>query len=637
MKNRLIAIALMLVLILTLCSCGAQELETEETDLDQIIQEKVAGMTIEQKLAQMMVVAFRSDGQNTNTITEFTTAYEDLMKKYDFGGVILFSGNIVDTEQTVTLIRDCQTAAMASEQAIPLLVCVDQEGGLVNRVGFGVTGAGNMGLAAAVDPALTEECADMLGQEIAALGFNMDFAPVSDVNNNPNNPIIGVRSFSDDPALVAKNVTAFLGGLQKNNISTALKHFPGHGNVGEDSHTGLPLSELSIEEMEACELVPFQAGIEAGTDMIMTAHIQYPYVETETYTSKKDGKMVNLPATLSHTIITGLLREKMGYDGVVITDSMVMDAIADHFDPVDAAVLAINAGVDILLCPVDLYQEDGIDTFPNMEKYMNGLLERVEKGQITEEELDDSVARILKMKYEKGIMNDTLQMSAEDQIAEAKAVVGSAEHLTRDWEITAQGMTLLKNENGVLPLDGNSGKNTLILAPSEYRLPTVEYAVAQLGNAEQLDGSTVETINISELKFEDEHLQEALAKADQLLILSQSASKSELVEKAIETVHRKEGGSAVLLSLNLPYDAATYDNVDAVLCAYNPYGDAHDPEGNGPVNMNVAVAINTAFGQNVPQGKLPVNVPKIEFAEDGTPTFLDEFAYERGFGLTNWG
>lgn len=226
---------------------------------------------------------------------------------------------------------------------------------MVNRVSFGVTGPGNMALAAAGDPALTEECADLLGQEIAALGFNMDFAPVSDVNNNPNNPIIGIRSFSDEPALASQHVTAFLRGLDKNNISAALKHFPGHGNVGEDSHTGLPSSELTVEELKACELIPFQAGIEAGADMIMTAHIQYPNIETETYISKLDEDIVHLPATLSRTIITGLLREEMGYDGIVITDSMVMDAIATHFDPADAAVLAINAGVDILLCPVDLY------------------------------------------------------------------------------------------------------------------------------------------------------------------------------------------------------------------------------------------------------------------------------------------
>jgi len=635
MSKRWIALALALILTVSLCACGKQGKQEKTTD--EIIEETIANMTAEQKLAQMMIVAFRSDGSNRKTATELTPAYEELLKKYAFGGVLLFGGNIVDEEQTITLIWDCQAAAVAAKPGIPLLICVDQEGGLVNRVSFGVTGPGNMALAAAGDPALTEECADLLGQEIAALGFNMDFAPVSDVNNNPNNPIIGIRSFSDEPALASQHVTAFLRGLDKNNISAALKHFPGHGNVGEDSHTGLPSSELTVEELKACELIPFQAGIEAGADMIMTAHIQYPNIETETYISKLDEDIVHLPATLSRTIITGLLREEMGYDGIVITDSMVMDAIATHFDPADAAVLAINAGVDILLCPVDLYQDEEIDTFPAMYAYMQALLERVASGEIKEEELNDSVARILKLKYAKGVMTDTLTASAEDQLAKAESTVGSAEHLTRDWEIAQRGMTLLKNEGGMLPLDGNSGKHTLILVTNDYRMPTVEYALARLEKESLLDGSTVTAISYSDLEFEDEQLQQALEEADQLVILSQSAAKNELVERAIEQIHQKEDGRAVLLSLNLPYDAATYEEIDAILCAFHPYGSAHDAEGNGPFNMNLAVAVCTVFGQSVPQGKLPVNIPKIVLAEDGSISFSEEVLYARGFGLENWG
>ena len=635
MFKKLTAIAIILVMILSISACGTQQ--PDEKSMDEQIREEIAEMTVEQKLAQMMIVAFRSDAANSETPTELSPAYSEIMEKYGFGGVILFGGNIADTEQTVKLIRDCQTAAVASEAGIPLLICVDQEGGLVNRVSFGMTGPGNMALAAAGDTALTEECADMLGQEIAALGFNMDFAPVSDVNNNPNNPIIGTRSFSDDPDIAAEHVVAFIKGLKNNNISAALKHFPGHGNVGEDSHTGLPSSELSIDELKDCELIPFQAGIDAGTDMIMTAHIQFPNIETETYISKLDGKSVNLPATLSHTIITGLLREDMGYDGIVITDSMVMDAIAAHFDPIDAAVLAINAGVDILLCPVDIYQDEETDTFPIMDAYMQGLTERAEAGDISEEELDDSVYRILKLKYEKGIMTDTLKESEEEQIKNAEAVVGSSDHHTVEWTMAQQGLTLLKNEEGTLPLDGNSGIHTLILAPNEYRMPTVEYAAERMEKEGMLDGSSVSVINYDGLESDDEGFRKALEEADQLVILSQTAAKNELAEKAIAEIHKKDGGRAVLLSLNLPYDAATYEEADAILCAYNPYGSAHDPEGNGPFNLNVAAGLFSVFGQTAPQGKLPVNVPEIRFNDDGSPVFLDEILYERGSGLDDWG
>ena len=638
MKNRWIALVLGLIMTFSLCACGAQGAQGGSTSskTNEQIDEMVAGMSTEQKLAQMMVVALRSDSHNTNMATEVSPAYEEMLKKYDFGGIIMFGGNIEDSDQTVRMIRDCQTAAMASEQGVPLLICVDQEGGLVNRVSFGVTGSGNMALAATGDTKLTQECADMLGQELAALGFNMDFAPVSDVNNNPNNPVIGIRAFSDDAETVSEHVTAFLKGLSKNNISAARKHFPGHGNVSEDSHSGLPLSELTADELKECELIPFQAGIDAGADMIMTAHIQYPNIEKETYKSRKDGKKIYLPATLSHEIITGLLRETMGYEGIVITDAMDMDAIAEHFDPTDAAVMSINAGVDILLCPVNMYQDDKIDTFPEMEKYMKRLVKKVKSGEIKEEELNDSVTRILKLKFARGIMKDTLKEPAEDQLAKVKEVVGSEKHLTRDWEITQKSMTLLKNNTGMLPLDGNSGKRTVVLATNEYRMPTVEYALDRLEKEGLLDASTVTTINYDGLRYDDEDLQTALMDADQLIVMSQSANRSKLVDMAIWRVHQNEGGKAVLLSLNLPYDAATYDDADAILCAYHPYGDAHDAEGNGPFNMNVAVALGTVFGESTPQGKLPVNVPKIDFDDDGTATFTDEVLYERGSGLRKW-
>ena len=638
MKIKKIILFLMIVVLFTMSACSKAPEKEEETELstDERIAETISSMSIEEKLAQMMIVAFRSDPQNTKLPTSIEEPYKELLQKYDFGGIILFAGNMDGMEKTITFIRDAQEAAAASKQGIPMFVCVDQEGGMVNRVSFGVKGPGNMALAAAGDLSLTTESADLLGQEITALGFNMDFAPVSDVNNNPDNPIIGIRSFSDDPELVSEHVKAFLQGLQNNNISAALKHFPGHGNVSEDSHTGLPLSLLTVEELKNCELLPFEAGISAGADMIMTAHIQYPNIETGTYISKLDGKEVYLPATLSHTIITGLLREELGYDGVVITDAMGMDAIASHFDPIDAAVLAINAGIDILLCPVELYQDDEINTFPAMDAYIEALSQRVRTGEIKEEELDDSVSRILKLKYEKGIMSDTLAQSAEEQLNKVGSIVGTPEHLARDWQITQKAMTLLKNEGNTLPLDGNGEKQILILVPNQNRMPSVEYALTRLQKEGLLDPSHVKTINYGDLQIEDEELQDLLKETDQLVVLSQSTKKNDLADKAISYIQEK-GGRAVLLSLNLPYDAAVYEDADAILCAYNPYGSAYDEEGNGPFNMNLAVGICTIFNQTIPQGKIPVNIPKAEVTQNGTTLFQSEILYERGSGLSNWG
>ena len=410
-------------------------------------------------------------------------------------------------------------------------------------------------------------------------------------------------------------------------ISTALKHFPGHGNVGEDSHTHLPCSDFSLEEIKACDLIPFQAGIESGTDMIMTAHIQFPKIEKNTYVSIKDGEEITLPATLSRTIVTSLLRKEMGYNGIVITDAMVMDAIDEHFDPMDAAVMAINADVDILLCPVDLYKDGEVNSLPDMDKYMEGLLARVEAGDIREEELDNSVYRILKLKKERGI-----QVPSEEQIAQAAEAVGTGANHKREWEIAQQGMTLLKNENGALPLDKK--QSVLILYPVEKRGPSVDYAVSRLEKEGLLDASKVTSMCYADLTADNAELQQAMAAADKLVVLSQSTSRNEEIVKLIDQAH-ESGRQAVLLSLNLPYDAACYEEADAVLCAYQPYGSAHDEEGNGPFNLNVAVVICTAFNQSVPSGTLPVNVPKVE-VKDGEVSFLDEYLYERGFGLKSW-
>ena len=654
-KKQLLARILTAVMGLSLIGCaaesspanaGAEETETgitkeetaveqpaEETDGDAEIRALISSMTTEEKLAQMMIVALRSDVTNTDTATELGPDYTELLRKYDFGGVILFAGNIVDPAQTVTMTRGIQEAAMGSAHGIPMFICVDQEGGMVNRVSFGTCGSGNMALAAAGDPALAEETAHILGDEIKSLGFNMDFAPVSDVNSNPANPIIGVRSFSDDPQTAAEYVTAFMKGLDAAGIATALKHFPGHGNVGEDSHTHLPCSEFDLEAIQNCDLIPFQAGIDQGTDMIMTAHIQYPEIEKETYTSIQDGQEITLPATLSHTIITGLLREQMEYDGIVITDAMEMDAIAAHFDPVDAAVLAINAGVDILLCPVDLYKDQNTNTFATADAYLADLAARVEAGDVKEEELDDSVYRILKLKKEKGIVKDAEQVSVEEQIAQAEAAVGTAEHHAREWEIAQAGMTLLKNEGHALPL--TKEESVLILYPTETRQASVEYAVSRLKKEGLLDPSKVTSMCYENLAKDDPDLAKALADAGKVIVLSQAVSRNEVITGAMDQIH-KAGGQAVLLSLNLPYDAACYEEADAVLCAYQPYGSAHDAEGNGPFNLNVAVALCTAYNEAVPSGTLPVNVPKVS-GEGENITFEDELLYERGFGLEIWG
>ena len=188
-----------------------------------------------------------------------------------------------------------------------------------------------MALAATGNPEYARTMASIYGRELGLVGVNTDFAPVMDINNNPNNPVIGVRSFGDSPETVAEYGIPFMEGLHDQGTIVTLKHFPGHGNTDTDSHTGFPCIESTYEELKDFELVPFQAAFEAGADMIMTAHIQYPKIETDTYTSISTGEEVYLPATMSHTILTDILRGDMGFDGLVVTDALDMAAICACF------------------------------------------------------------------------------------------------------------------------------------------------------------------------------------------------------------------------------------------------------------------------------------------------------------------
>ena len=229
--------------------------------------------------------------------------------------------------------------------------------------------------------------AAIYGEELKLLGIHADYAPVLDVNNNPNNPVIGVRSFSDDPEVVSEYGAAFIRGLHGAGVISTLKHFPGHGNTGTDSHTGLPLIDSSYEALKAVELVPFQAAIDAGADMVMTAHIQYPQIETETYVSKSTGEEIFLPATMSRTILTDILRGDMGFEGVIVTDALDMAAISANFTDEDMILLPINAGVDMLMLPM-VY--DTV-SFQRMQDMTDLAVQLVREGKISEDRIDASL------------------------------------------------------------------------------------------------------------------------------------------------------------------------------------------------------------------------------------------------------
>jgi beta-N-acetylhexosaminidase len=275
-KKRMIS--LLLVLCLTLGFVPAASAAEDRASA------MLKAMTTEEKVSQMILPAFRwwndAEGKRQN-LTVINDEIAALLERHGFAGVILFAQNAAETEATVRLADAMQSANAKGENRARLLLAIDQEGGSVTRLGQGTAFPGNMALGAANDTDVTKAAARTIGAELKAMGFHFDFAPVVDVNSNPANPVIGTRSFSDDPRLAAKHGAAFVTALMENGTISALKHFPGHGDTGTDSHTGLPRIEKTCDELKANELIPFQACIDAGAEAVMTAHIQYPAIEKD--------------------------------------------------------------------------------------------------------------------------------------------------------------------------------------------------------------------------------------------------------------------------------------------------------------------------------------------------------------------
>jgi len=346
-----------------------------------LIEEELARMTLREKVGQLFYIRPESldpsiEYASSADLPEYhLQAVNERMREtaaeYPVGGIVLFAHNIKDPEQLASFVKDIRALPGA-----PLL-CVDEEGGrvarLANNPAFGLPKYESM--AAFHNDGEVKEAAFTIGSYLRRLGFDIDFAPVADVNTNPENIVIGNRAFSDDPKDAAKKVKAYVRGLRKAGVQSCLKHFPGHGDTQADTHFGYAVSGKSWEEMKACEMIPFRAGIRAGAPLVMTAHISAPAVTGS-----------EVPSTLSPVVLQEKLRGELGFKGVIITDAMEMGAITRQYEATEACILALEAGVDVLLCVKD---------YPSCFK---AVLSAVEEGRISEARLDESVRRILRLR-----------------------------------------------------------------------------------------------------------------------------------------------------------------------------------------------------------------------------------------------
>ena len=348
----------------------------ESTDIKEL--EMIDGMPIEDKVAQLFIVTPEAL-TNVEGVTVAGETTRMAIDKFPVGGLVYFNENILSEEQCFEMVGSVQKYSI-DRIGLPMLICIDEEGGEVTRIaGRGIPNVPDIPamyyIGESGDTAAAYLIGNQIGEYLSRFGINVDFAPVADIFSNESNSVIGRRAFGKTPELVAQMVSSMVRGLKKHNIGCTLKHFPGHGDTIADSHYGEVYSYKSLDELQKCEFIPFKAGIKAGADIVMVGHISLPNILED-----------NTPASLSYSIITEVLRNMLGFEGVVITDALNMGAITDKFNSADAAINAINAGADIILMP-----EDFIDAY-------NGVLDAINKGIIDEKRVDESLFRILNLK-----------------------------------------------------------------------------------------------------------------------------------------------------------------------------------------------------------------------------------------------
>jgi beta-N-acetylhexosaminidase len=530
------------------------------------VEKTMASMTLEEKIGQMVV--WRYNGQFVNQDSDYIERLKSLIVERKIGGLILYGGEVYETAHLTNTVQRLAK--------IPLLIASDFERGIGNQI----SGATLFPPLMAVGATWSEEQAYLMGKVTAlegrALGIHMTYSPVVDVNINPENPIINVRSLGEDPEQVSRLAVAFIKGCQENGLIATAKHFPGHGDTDQDSHNLLPVVGGDRSRLERVELYPFKKAIEAGVQAIMTAHLQLPALDSTPAT----------PATLSPLIITGLLREELGFEGLIVTDAMGMGGVSTLYSPGEAALKAVQAGVDIILLP------------PKPDEVIEYLVQAVRNNQISEERINLSVKRILEAKARLGLQKKRLV-----DLGLLDKVVATKEHLQIADRVFESSITLVKNEGPVLPLSGSTQKIavfSLSSDPGDYfagrtfiqevkkRCPGLVSFYADAFTGEEFIREAVENSR----------------EADVIVFALFSSLRAwkgsvGLDFRHIQLVQEAAANSTpvVVISFGSPYFLRHFSFVDSYLCAYRS-----DP----PAQKAAAKAL---FGEIDIRGRLPVSLP----------------------------
>ncbi|MFF3536009.1 glycoside hydrolase family 3 protein [Streptomyces sp. NPDC002466] len=547
----------------------------------------ISGMTLEEKVGQLFVMRVYGHSAtepdqadiDANLAEIGVRTAAEMIAKYHVGGIIYFAWahNTRDPHQIADLSNGIQRAGLAGPTPLPLLVSTDQEHGIVCRVGEPATlMPGAMALGAGGSRSDTRRAGQIAGAELAAMGINQNYAPDADVNVNPANPVIGVRSFGSDPQSVAAMVAAQVKGYQSSGIASTAKHFPGHGDTSTDSHTGLPVINHTREQWAELDAPPFRAAIAADIDSIMTAHIVVPALDP-----------AEDPATLSHPILTGILREELGYDGVVVTDALGMEGVRTKYGDDRVPVLALKAGVDQLLNP------------PSLDVAWNAVLAAVKNGELTEARLDESILRVLRLKAKLGLFDDPfVSRRGVDR------TVGTRAHLAAADRIAERTTTLLANEGAVLPLSRRSHKNLLVVgadpaSPSGTTGPpttTLATAFGELGYA-----ATALSTGTAPTRAKIDEAVAAARGKDAVVVATYNVSATS-AQRTLVSALAATGVPVITVAIRNPYDIAQLAGTGFVanLATYSW------------TDVELRAAARVIAGRVEPRGTLPVPVQRAD-------------------------
>lgn len=552
------------VLLLTLVPFNIFGQNTDKK-AEKKIERTLKSMTLRQKIGQMINV--RMAGEFTNFTSEKFAEYKREIEENQIGGFTVYRG---DVNAVAALTNESQRISK-----IPLFFAADYERGLRMQMKTGTAFTTNMGVAATGDTNAAFRQGRITCEEMRAIGVNWLFAPVVDINNNPDNPVINVRSFGEDPNQVAILGSAFVKGVQEGNCLATLKHFPGHGDTATDSHIGLSVVRIDKQRLESMELVPFRRPINEGVGSVMTAHVALPNITGD-----------EVPSTLNPQISNDILRKEMQFNGIISTDAMEMGAIIKNYSEEKSVVMAVKAGADVVLLPL------------NTKRAIDSIEAAVKSGELTEQRIDESVRRLLRAKYKLGLFKNT-----QVDLAAVNRLIERPENIREANSVAERSITLLRNNNDFLPLAAGAAAKTLYVVVAADEDP-VEGSAFVPEIQKRVQGARIIRLDPRSTQVEYDKAITDFGGFDSAVLavfVKRAAGKGTVALPEIQTNFIRR-----IIALNKPV---------GIIAHGSPYLIRQFPEaGVYAVTYTIdeigqVAAIRTIFGEAKFQGKLPVRIP----------------------------